>query len=93
MVRRRGGLGRWALCALAVVAAALAVSCGPRSGGGHCKEPPDLPATPRFAHFDMRARKGKRLNVVFFGASLTWGANATDQGLTSYRAVVADALS
>ena len=39
-----------------------------------------------FAGFDARARAGESLNVVFFGASLTWGANATDQALTSYRA-------
>lgn len=41
---------------------------------------------PGFAQFDRRARAGEHLNVVFFGASLTWGANATDQALTSYRA-------
>jgi lysophospholipase L1-like esterase len=39
-----------------------------------------------FAEFDHRARQGETLHVVFFGASLTWGANATDQALTSYRA-------
>ena len=39
-----------------------------------------------FAGFDAKAKAGERLNVVFFGASLTWGANATDQALTSYRA-------
>jgi hypothetical protein len=31
-----------------------------------------------FARFDRRANAGERLNVVFFGCSLTWGANATD---------------
>ncbi len=41
-----------------------------------------------FADFDRRAKAGERLNVVFFGASLTWGANATDPQLTSYRAVI-----
>jgi lysophospholipase L1-like esterase len=39
-----------------------------------------------FAKFDAQAKAGEHLNVVFFGASLTWGANATDQALTSYRA-------
>lgn len=39
-----------------------------------------------FAGFDARATAGEHLTVVFFGASLTWGANATDQALTSYRA-------
>lgn len=46
-----------------------------------------------FAEFDRRAREGERLNVVFFGASLTWGANATDPQLTSYRAVVGNRLT
>ena len=45
-----------------------------------------------FANFDARAQKGERLTVVFFGASLTWGANATDPSTTSYRAVMADRL-
>lgn len=47
---------------------------------------------PSFGGFDQRAGAGERLTVVFFGASLTWGANASDQGLTSYRAVVAQRL-
>lgn len=45
-----------------------------------------------FADFDRRARAGERLNVVFFGASLTWGANATDPQRTSFRALVARRL-
>jgi lysophospholipase L1-like esterase len=44
---------------------------------------------PDFADFDRRALAGEHLNVVFFGASLTWGANATDPQLTSYRACMA----
>jgi hypothetical protein len=47
---------------------------------------------PSFAEFDQRAKAGERLTVVFFGASLTWGANATDPQLTSYRALVAQRL-
>jgi len=47
---------------------------------------------PSFALFDRRARAGERLSVVFFGASLTWGANASDPQLTSYRARVAEKL-
>ena len=43
-----------------------------------------------FADFDARARAGDRLKVVFFGASLTWGANASDPVETSYRAVMRD---
>lgn len=46
-----------------------------------------------FASFDRRAKAGERLNVVFFGASLTWGANASDQAETSYRAVIRDRLA
>ena len=45
-------------------------------------------ATPSFQDFDRRARSGEHLSVVFFGASLTWGANASDPNLTSYRALV-----
>ncbi len=45
-----------------------------------------------FAEFDRRAREGETLRVVFFGASLTWGANATDQALTSYRAQTKEML-
>ncbi len=45
-------------------------------------------ASPSFADFDLRAKAGEQLSVVFFGASLTWGANATDPNLTSYRAEI-----
>lgn len=45
-----------------------------------------------FAELDRRARAGERLNVVFYGASLTWGANATDPPLTSYRGQLADRM-
>ena len=31
------------------------------------------------------ARRGKALTAVFFGGSLTWGANASDPNLTSWR--------
>jgi lysophospholipase L1-like esterase len=49
--------------------------------------------TASFAAFNRRAQDGERLNVVFFGASLTWGANASDPMLTSYRANVANYLA
>src|SRR4051794_30354319 len=49
-------------------------------------------ARPEFSDFDRRARSGERLNVVFFGASLTWGANATDPQQTSYRARIGQRL-
>ena len=45
-----------------------------------------------FGIFDQRARAGERLNVVFFGASLTWGANASDPMQTSFRALIAKRL-
>lgn len=45
-----------------------------------------------FEDFDRRARAGERLHVVFFGASLTWGANATDPNLTSFRGRMAEML-
>jgi len=41
-----------------------------------------------FGAFHRRARAGELLNVVFLGASLTWGANATAPNLTSYRGLV-----
>ncbi len=41
-----------------------------------------------FAALHRRAEAGEQLTVVFFGASLTWGANATDQNRTSYRALI-----
>ena len=45
-----------------------------------------------FGDFDHRAKSGQRLSVVFFGASLTWGANASDPLKTSYRAIIAKRL-
>ncbi|HUB66705.1 MAG TPA: SGNH/GDSL hydrolase family protein, partial [Candidatus Methylacidiphilales bacterium] len=45
-----------------------------------------------FALFDLRAHNGESLNVVFLGGSLTWGAQATDPQLTSYRALTAQRL-
>jgi len=48
--------------------------------------------TASFEDFDRRAKAGERLSVVFFGASLTWGANATDPNLTSYRGCTAGLL-
>src|SRR5436309_2048881 len=68
----------------------------PRAAGADSETAPAAaPVVARradFADFDRRATRGERLNVVFFGASLTWGANATDPMLTSYRAVVARRL-
>ncbi len=47
---------------------------------------------PGMASFDRRARSGERLSVVFLGGSLTWGAQATDPQLTSYRARISRML-
>jgi lysophospholipase L1-like esterase len=49
-------------------------------------------AEPSFADFDRRAKAGESLSVVFFGASLTWGANASDPQLTSFRALTGQRL-
>jgi lysophospholipase L1-like esterase len=46
-----------------------------------------------FGSFDRRAREGAALNVVFLGGSLTWGAQATDPQLTSYRALTSRKLA
>ena len=54
---------------------------------------PERPLEARFADFDEKAKAGGQLNVVFFGASLTWGANATDPQQTSYRAEIAKRLT
>lgn len=45
---------------------------------------------PDFRVFDARARAGERLTVVFFGGSLTWGANASDPNRTGFRGLMAD---
>jgi lysophospholipase L1-like esterase len=54
---------------------------------------PAAAASPSFAAFDARTQAGDRLTVVFYGASLTWGADATDQNYFSYRARVAARLT
>ena len=45
-----------------------------------------------FAEFDRRAQAGEALSVVFFGGSLTYGANASDPLITSYRGLMATYL-
>jgi len=45
-----------------------------------------------FADFDRRAKEGAALSVVFFGGSLTWGANASDPQRTSYRGLMGEYL-
>ncbi len=43
---------------------------------------------PSFDQFDQRATSGKSLTIAFLGGSLTWGAQATNPQVTSYRALV-----
>ncbi len=52
----------------------------------------DTPPSACFADFDRKAGAGYPLSVVFFGGSLTWGANASDPQSTSYRGLMADYL-
>ena len=40
------------------------------------------------ARFSARAEQREPLSVVFLGGSLTWGANASDPGTTSYRGLM-----
>jgi len=75
-----GVLASWRPICLLLFTASLLVSADNLTGGS-------------FADLDRRGKAGEPLTVVFFGASLTWGANATDQAHTSYRAVVADLLA
>ena len=79
------------IAAIAVLAAALIAHTptGPKARAMGIEQPA---AAASFADFARRARAGERLEVVFFGASLTWGANASDPLRTSYRAEVAHRL-
>jgi lysophospholipase L1-like esterase len=45
-----------------------------------------------FEDFDRRANTGEPMSVVFFGGSLTWGANSSDPQSTSYRALMGQYL-
>lgn len=45
-----------------------------------------------FADFDQKAKAGGPVSVVFFGGSLTWGANASDPQKTSWRGLMMDYL-
>ena len=47
---------------------------------------------PSVAKVMAKARKGGEITVVFFGGSLTFGANASDPGVTSFRALVMEML-
>ena len=45
-----------------------------------------------FADFDRRANAGEDLSVVYFGASLTYSANASDPATTGFRGLMSDYL-
>jgi len=51
---------------------------------------PSMPASPELSikRFHEKALKKEPLNIVFFGGSLTWGANASDPQTTSYRGLM-----
>lgn len=49
-------------------------------------------ASASFAEFDARAKAGEKLNVVYFGASLTFSANATDPSVTGFRGLMSEYL-
>ena len=52
-----------------------------------------LGATPAsFAEFDRKARAHEPLSIVFFGGSLTFGANASNPETTSWRGLMMDYL-
>ena len=48
-------------------------------------EIPNVAARQSVSDVLRRAESGENLTVVWFGGSLTWGANATDPNLTSFR--------
>lgn len=48
--------------------------------------------TASFAEFDVRAKAGERLNVVYFGASLMYSANASDPPTTGFRGLMSEYL-
>jgi len=73
---------------LLFLAAAIGVAIAQAAPGGERRST----AATSFENFDRRAKAGERLNVVFFGASLTWGANASDPVYTSYRPQTIDWL-
>ncbi len=49
---------------------------------------PLLSAAPSIRDFAQKAEKREPLSVVFFGGSLTFGANASDPNTTSYRGLM-----
>ena len=85
-------LAAWGVSCLAGAVAGMAEDHVPLAARDTPRQDQPERPQPSFAEFDRRARAGERLDVVFFGASLTWGANATDPLRTSYRAEIARRL-
>jgi len=79
-------------CDCVATLATAAVAVWSLGCGGAARAAAIEPRAASFAEFDRRARAGESLEVVFFGASLTWGANASDPVRTSYRAEIARRL-
>lgn len=73
------------LTPIAILGVMLAVGCVTLPS-------PDPAHATSFANFDRKALAGERLTVAYFGASLTWGANASDHARTSYRARMSQKL-
>jgi len=65
-------------------------SGAPPAGEGPASAPAGRAAS--FAELHRRAQAGEPLSVVFFGGSLTWGANASDPNRTSWRGLMMDHL-
>ncbi|MFA6293503.1 MAG: SGNH/GDSL hydrolase family protein, partial [Victivallales bacterium] len=67
----------------------LAMSSASLSAADAAVKPPAA----SFAEFDRKAKAGENLSVVFFGGSLTWGANASDPLKTSFRGLMGKYLT
>ncbi len=60
--------------------------------GSICADDAARKSSASFAEFDRKAQAGEKLSVLFFGGSLTYGANASDPLKTSYRGLMANYL-
>lgn len=83
---------RWVACFLVMVGATACMADEPAGDMSRSGSLPQESAMTGFAKLKAKADAGERLNVVFLGGSLTWGANASDPQVTSYRALVSQRL-
>ena len=72
--------------------ALLTLFTSSQSATSSTRSAPQTPRKHTFRDFERRAQNGEKLNVVFFGGSLTWGANSSDPQRFSYRALVSERL-